>query len=45
MALVRHVHPVKGAAPGQARIDQVQESLLVPLDPELEAQLKRKGPA
>jgi len=45
MALVKHVHPVKGAAPGQARVDQVQESLLVPLDPGLEAQLRKKGPA
>ncbi len=43
MALVRHVHPVKGAAPGQVRVDRVQESLLVTLDADLEARLKHHG--
>ena len=41
MALVKHVHPIKGAAPGQVRIDRVQESLVVPLDPDLEARLRK----
>lgn len=32
VALAKHVHPVKGGASGQARVDQVLQSLVVALD-------------
>ncbi len=39
-ALVRDVRKIKGAALGQVRVDQVQESLVVAMEPELEGRLR-----
>ena len=38
-AQVRHVHPMRGAAPGMVRIDRHEPGLTVRLDAELEAKL------
>lgn len=38
-AQVRHVHPMRGAAPGTVRIDRHEAGLTVHLEPELEMQL------
>ncbi len=40
-ALVRDVRPVKGASPGQVKVDRILETLVIPLDPELEKRLKK----
>ncbi|ACV69019.1 NFACT RNA binding domain-containing protein [Desulfohalobium retbaense] len=44
VALVRNVRPVKGAAPGQVRVDVVQQTLLVTVDAALEQQLRLDVP-
>ena len=38
-ALVRHVHPMRGATPGTVRIDRHEPGLTVRLDPDLEIKL------
>jgi len=42
-ALVRDVRKIKGAALGQVQVDQVRESVVVAMDPELEGRLKIEG--
>jgi len=39
-AMIRDVRAVKGAAPGRVVVDRIQQSLVVTLEPELEARLK-----
>ncbi len=40
-ALAKHVHPIKGAAPGTVRVDSVLQSFLAPVDAALEERLKQ----
>jgi predicted ribosome quality control (RQC) complex YloA/Tae2 family protein len=42
-ARVKHVRKIKGAAQGQVLVDQVEESLLVDMDPSLEKRLRIKA--
>jgi hypothetical protein len=42
-ARVKHVRKIKGAALGQVLVDQVEESLLVDMDPSLEKRLRIKA--
>lgn len=40
-ALVKHVHPVKGLAPGQVRVDFIAQSFVVPLHSGLQNRIKK----
>lgn len=39
-ALVRDVRPIKGGAPGQVIVDRVHQTLVIPLDADLETRLR-----
>ena len=40
-ALVKHVHTIKGAPPGQVRVERIEESFVVSLDSEITGRLKK----
>ncbi len=41
-ALAKHVSPIKGGRPGQVKVREISETMLVTLDPALEERLKLK---